>query len=381
MTRLFEPLQLRGVTLKNRVVVSPMQTYSAKDGMAEDWHFAHLSRFALGGAGLVMVEATGVLPEARSTYGDTGLWSDSQIDGFRRIADFAHAQGCAIGIQLQHAGRKASAQRPWHGNGPLTAHDVAVRNDVPWQAIAATSQPFDHGWPGARAASGEDIEQIIQAYRAAARRARAADFDIVEIHAAHGYLAHSFLSPLSNDRNDNYGGDLGGRMRFLLQIVRAIRKEWSEDRPIFVRISAVDGIGTGWSLDDSVELARQLAAAGVDVIDCSSGGMKFASAGQMVARRPGFQVPFSSHIRRHAGIKTMAVGLIRDARQAEDILRDKHADLIALDREMLWNPNWPLHAAEQLEPQDHWKRWPVQFGWWLQRRARPNSSATKAESL
>jgi 2,4-dienoyl-CoA reductase-like NADH-dependent reductase (Old Yellow Enzyme family) len=370
MSRLFEPLRLRRVTLKNRVAVSPMQTYSAKDGMADDWHFAHLSRFALGGAGLIMVEATGVLPEARSTYGDTGLWSDSQIDGFRRIVDFAHSQGCAIGIQLQHAGRKASAQRPWHGNGPLTAKDAEARNELPWQVVAATAQPFDRDWPGARAASEQDIEHIVEAYRAAARRACAANFDVVEIHAAHGYLAHTFLSPLSNDRNDDYGGDLDGRMRFLLRIVRAVREEWAADRPLFVRISAADGVGTGWSLDDSVALARLLAAADVDVVDCSSGGMKLPSSAQMVARQPGFQVPFASHVRRNAGIRTMAVGLIRDARHAEDILRNDHADLVALGREMLWNPNWPLHAAEQLDAPDHWARWPVQFGWWLQRRAR-----------
>lgn len=373
MSRLFEPLSLRGVTLKNRVVVSPMQTYSAKDGIAGDWHFAHLSRFALGGAGLIIVEATGVLPEGRSTYGDTGLWSDDQIDGFRRIVDFAHTQGCAMGIQLQHAGRKASAQSPWHGNGPLTREDAELRGDTPWQAVAATAQPFDRGWPSAKAASTEDIGRILEGYRSAARRAWTAGFDVLEIHAAHGYLAHSFLSPLSNDRNDEYGGDLGGRMRFLLEVVRTVRKEWPADRPVFVRISAVDGVETGWSLQDSVELAHRLVAAGVDVVDCSSGGMKLALAAQMVPRGPGFQVPFASHIRRHAGVKTMAVGLIRDARQAEEILRDGHADLIALGREMLWNPNWALHAAEQLDPQDHWAQWPIQFGWWLKRRARANA--------
>ena len=370
MSLLFEPAAIREVQLKNRIVVSPMQTYSAVDGRVGDWHLAHLARFALGGAGLVMVEATAVLPEGRSTHADAGLWCDDQIEGFRRIADVLHAQGCAIGIQLQHAGRKASSQRPWHGNGPLADADARARGELPWRTIGPSSQSFDRGWPTPRAAEIADITRITAAYRAAARRAAAAGFDIIEIHAAHGYLLHSFLSPLSNERSDAHGGNLEGRIRLLLEVVAAVRKEWPAERPLFVRISAVDGNGIGWTLNDSVALSRRLSTAGVDLIDCSTGGMKLPSRCQMIARRPGFQVPFASHIQRHAGIMTMAVGLIRNAEQAEDILRQGHADLVALGREMLWNPNWALHAAEKLGIADRWSKWPVQFGWWLERRQR-----------
>ncbi len=380
MSLLFDPVAIRELTLKNRIVVSPMQTYSAVDGRAGDWHFAHLARFALGGAGLVMVEATAVLPEARSTHGDTGLWSDDQIDGFRRIADFMHRQGCAIGIQLQHAGRKASSQRPWEGNGPLGDADARTRGEIPWEAVGPSPQPFDRDWPAPRAAGIDEIARIAAAYRAAARRALAAGFDVIEIHAAHGYLLHSFLSPLSNERRDEYGGDRDGRMRLVLEIVAAVRSEWPAERPLFVRISSVDGDGIGWSLDDSVALARRLAPAGVDVIDCSSGGMKLPSSDRMITRRPAFQVPFASHIRRHAGIMTMAVGLIRTAEEAESIVRHGHADLVALGREMLWNPNWPLHAAEELRLAGRWRSWPIQFGWWLERRQRARAATAPSSS-
>ena len=370
MARLFEPLTLRGVTLANRIVVSPMSMYSSHEGVSDDLHLVHLGRFALGGAGLVVMEATAVSREGRITHGCNGLWVDAQVPNLRRITDFLHRFGSAAGIQLGHAGPKAAAQRPWHGNGPLGSEDAVQRQEHPWPVVSSSEVPCGDGWATPHALAESEIDGLVRDYRAAARRAREAGFDVVELHCAHGYLLHAFLSPLTNRRDDEYGGSLENRMRLPLRIAEAMRAEWPEDRPLFVRISAVDGVGIGWSLDDSVIFAKALAARGVDAIACSSGGVKVQSAQVFPSRDPGFQVPLAAHVRRAASIPTIAVGMIVEPRQAEDILRAGDADLIALGREMLYNPNWAVQAAVTLPGGAGWEAWPDAFGWWLQRRAR-----------
>jgi 2,4-dienoyl-CoA reductase-like NADH-dependent reductase (Old Yellow Enzyme family) len=356
---LLSPTQLRQVRLRNRIVVSPMCTYSAVEGTASDFHFAHLGRFALGGAGLVMVEATAVQPEGRITHGDMGLWNDGQRDALRRIAHFVSEQGAVPGIQLAHAGRKASMQRPWFGNGPLNAQDVA-RGDLAWPIVGPVGRPNDDGWLMPKAMTLADIGQLKLDFRAATRRAAEAGFQVLELHCAHGYLLHSFLSPLVNDRTDGYGGDLAGR-------------EWPQDKPLFVRISSVDGADNGWSIDDSVVLARELKLRGVDVIDCSSGGIGGPATSALIPRAYGFQVAFAAKVRREAQLATMAVGLIVDARQGEQVLADGAADLIAVGRQMLQDPNWALNAqlvlGQARPPAERFAAWPEQYGWWLQRRA------------
>lgn len=367
---LFQPMTLRGLTLKNRIVISPMATYSAEDGFASDWHFAHLSRFALGGAGLIFLEATGVTREGRITNGCTGLWSDDQVAPLRRITEFIRSQGSASAIQIAHGGRKASAQRPWHGNGPLGTEDTDARGDEIWEPVAPSADAFTDGWPVPKALSEADLDEVEAAWAAAARRSLEADFDVLEIHSAHGYLLHSFLSPLSNHRNDEYGGDFEGRTRFPLRVVEAVRKAWPDDRPLFCRLSTVDGVGVGWSIEDSVAYAKLLKERGVDVIDCSTGGMRLDRDTALPARVPGFQVPFAEQIRHEAEVPTMAVGLIREAAHAEKVLEEGQADLVAIGREALWNPNWPLHAALELKGEPGWDDWAPPYEWWMRRRAR-----------
>jgi 2,4-dienoyl-CoA reductase-like NADH-dependent reductase (Old Yellow Enzyme family) len=367
---LISPVTLRGATLRNRIVISPLCQYSAVDGMANDWHFAHLARFALGGAGAVFVEATAVHKDGRITHGDMGLWSDAHIAPLQRIADFLRAQGAVPAIQLGHAGRKASMQRPWHGNGPLDGSDRARGEDV-WRIVAPSAVAMDEGWLTPVELSPAEMAELREHFRRAALRAAAAGFDIVELHGAHGYLLHSFLSPLSNRRNDAYGGGRAGRMRFPLEIAETVRAAWPKDRPMFYRTSSVDGIDGGWTLDDTVALARELKARGVDVVDCSSGGIAGSATAARIARHPGFQVPFAERVKREAGIKTMAVGLIMEPQQAEAVLQAGQADLIAIGRQALYDPNWPLHAERALmgDAAD-FERWPVQAGWWLERRER-----------
>jgi 2,4-dienoyl-CoA reductase-like NADH-dependent reductase (Old Yellow Enzyme family) len=367
---LFEPIELRKVRARNRVVVSPMCQYSASDGMANDWHFVHLGKFAQGGAGIVFVEATAVEARGRITHGDVGLWSDAHIPGLARIAAFLRAQGAVPAIQLAHAGRKASMARPWYGNGPLTGADAA-RGDTAWATVGPTDAPVAEGWQLPAAAGGAELAAIGEAFVAATRRAHAAGFDIVELHGAHGYLLHSFLSPVSNQRTDRYGGSLENRMRFPLDVARAMRAAWPEEKPLFMRCSSIDDAEGGWSLDDTVVFARELAKTGIDVIDCSSGGISgsaTAATKTLLRRVPGFQLPFAERVRRDAGLKTMAVGLILTPRQAEEALRAGRADLIAIGREMLFNPNWPLHAALELGADPEFSAWPRQYGWWLTRR-------------
>ncbi len=366
---LFSPFGLRSVTLKNRIVISPMCQYSAQDGRVSDWHLVHLGRFALGGAAMVMVEATAVEAQGRITYGDLGLWHDDQVPGLRRIADFLRAQGAVPAIQLAHAGRKASMQRPWHGNGPLDETDFR-RGETGWDIVAPSNVPVDQGWLAPAALEPADLERLKNSWRAAARRAHAAGFQVLELHAAHGYLLHEFLSPLSNRRSDAWGGDLDGRCRFPLEVAEALREVWPEDKPLLVRLSSVDGVDGGWTLEDTVHLAQALKVRGVDLIDCSSGGIAGSATAARVRRYPGFQVPFAETVRREAGIATMAVGLILDAEQAESVVREERADLVAIAREALFNPNWPLHAAQRLGAESGFDDWPVQAGWWLERRAR-----------
>jgi 2,4-dienoyl-CoA reductase-like NADH-dependent reductase (Old Yellow Enzyme family) len=367
---LLSPTTLRGVTLRNRIVISPLCQYSAADGMANDWHFAHLARFALGGAGAVFVEATAVHQDGRIPHGDMGLWSDAHIAPLRRIADFLRAQGAMPAIQLGHAGRKASMQRPWHGNGPLDRSDQARGEEV-WRIVAPSAVAMDEGWLMPVELTPAEMTELCEHFRRAALRAAEAGFGVVEVHGAHGYLLHSFLSPLSNRRNDAYGGDRAGRMRFPLEIVETVRAAWPKDRPMFFRTSSVDGIDGGWTLDDTVALARELKARDVDVIDCSSGGIAGSATAARIARHPGFQVPFAERIKRDTGIKTMAVGLILEPQQAEAVLQHGQADLIAIGRQALYDPNWPLHAERALmgDAAD-FERWPVQAGWWLERRER-----------
>ncbi|KPQ14802.1 MAG: Old Yellow Enzyme family NADH:flavin oxidoreductase [Rhodobacteraceae bacterium HLUCCO18] len=363
--KLFTPLALRGIETRNRVVISPMCQYSAHEGHLDDWHLVHLGRFAIGGAGIIFTEATAVQKGGRITHGCAGLWADSQIPGHARLAQFALRHGAIPAIQLGHAGRKASIQRPWFGNGPLDEADFA-RGDMPWTPVGPSAIPVAEGWPVPHELTLAEIGDLIADFVAATRRAREAGYRIVEIHGAHGYLVHSFLSPLSNRRSDAYGGDLNGRMRLALEIAEAVRAEWPEDLPLFFRTSAVDGAPEGWSLDDTVALARALKEIGVDVIDCSSGGIGgSATAAGGAKRQPGFQVPYADRVRQEAQITTMAVGLITHPVQAEAILTEGRADLVAIAREALVDPQWALHAARDLGHDTDFSTWPEQSGWWL----------------
>jgi 2,4-dienoyl-CoA reductase-like NADH-dependent reductase (Old Yellow Enzyme family) len=319
---------------------------------------------------VVFVEATAVEARGRITHGDTGIWDDAHIAGLQRIASFVKSQGAVPAVQLAHAGRKASMARPWHGNGPLTQADVE-RGDRPWSIVAPGDKAIGDGWITPRPLGKKDLEDLKQAYRAAVRRAHAAGFDILELHAAHGYLLHTFLSPLSNTRTDEYGGSRENRMRFPLEVAQEVRRAWPAGKPLFMRVSSIDDVEGGWSLDDTVLLARQLKAIGVDAVDCSSGGIlgsATAATRTLVQRVPGFQIPFAARVRKESGIKTMAVGLILTPQQAEAALAAGYADLIAIGREALYDPNWPLHAAAVLGVDPEFQRWPVQYGWWLTRR-------------
>ena len=365
---LFRPYTLRNVTARNRIVISPMCQYSAHDGHPDDWHLVHLGRFAIGGAGIVFTEATAVRRKGRITHGCVGLWQDSQIAGHSRITQFLSQNGAVPAVQLGHAGRKSGMQRPWFGNGPLNADDLA-RGDMPWPPVGPSAIAIDEGWPVPEALSLTDIAQLKADFAAGTKRALLAGYKIVELHGAHGYLIHSFLSPLSNQRTDAYGGDLAGRMRLALELAETVREVWPEDLPLFFRVSAVDGVEDGWTLEDSVTLARELKARGVDVVDCSSGGIAgSATAAAGGKRQPGFQVPYAERIRAEAGLGTMAVGLITHPEQAEHIVARGEADLVALAREALVDPSWAQHAARYLGHDVDFRDWPQQSGWWLSRR-------------
>ncbi len=370
MTSLFTPLQLRGVTLKNRIVVSPMSQYRAKEGVADDWHLVHLGRFALGGAGLVFAEATAVEARGRRTHGDLGLWSDAQVEPLARVVRFLEAEGAVAGIQLGHAGRKASERRPWHGETPVDATDAEERGEAPWPAIAPSPLAYADGWPEPQAMTDDDVAQVIDAFEAAAGRAAAAGFRVLEIYAAHGFLIHQFLSPLANLRTDRWGGDGAGRRRFAVEVARAVRRAWPERLPLSFRLSATDWVEGGLEVDDTVAVARALAAEGVDLIDVSSGGIGGRERPQRMALAQGFQVPFAETVRREAAIATIAVGLLWDVEACDAIVRDGRADLVALAREVLDDSNWPLHAARHLGADTEHAHWPVEAGWWLMKRQR-----------
>jgi len=349
---LFDPLPIRGLTLRNRIAVSPMCQYSSEDGQANDWHLVHLGSRAVGGAGLVLTEAASVEERGRISPQDLGLWDDAQIDMLQRVASFIHAQGAVAGVQLAHAGRKASTSRPWEGNEPI---DPDLGGWAP--LLAPSAIPFAPTHPTPEAMSIDHIRAVTKAFAQAARRALEAGFQLIEIHAAHGYLLHQFLSPLSNDRTDEYGGPFENRVRMLREVVAAVRKVWVERLPLFVRISATDWAeGASWDIEQSVKLSKLLKADGVDLIDCSSGG---SLPDAKVPAGPGYQVGFSERIRRESGILTAAVGMITGAEQADTILRTGQADLVILAREFLRDPYWPLHAAAKLRAKvPH----PVQYG-------------------
>lgn len=348
MTRLFTPLTLRSVVFKNRAWVSPMCQYSAHDGVVGPWHLVHLGSFATGGAGLVMAEATAVNPEGRISIACPGLWNDEQVDAWRVVTDFVHSQGTVAGIQLAHAGRKASTMRPWDD------HLIATPAQGGWEAVAPSAIAFE-GYPQPRSLSVAEIDGLVEDFSAAAERARRAGFDLVEVHAAHGYLLHEFLSPLSNRRDDEYGGSLENRARFLLRVVRAVRDRVGQDVPVLVRISASDYTPGGWDIEESVELSAMLREAGVDLVDVSSGGNV---ANATIPLGPGYQVHFAKEIREKAGIATAAVGLITEPAQAEEILEDGASDAVLLARAFLRNPRWALSAAEAL---GEYVDWPAQL--------------------
>ena len=377
-SELFSPIKIRGVTSSNRVVLSPLCMYSAKKGIPNDWHFSHLSTYARAGVGIIFTEATAVQEDGRITPYCCGLWNDKQAIEFQKIAKFIDKMGSIPAIQLAHAGRKASAKQPWKGGVPLDSNTEKIE-EKPWKPIAPSEIALSEGWQTPRAMSILEINRLIQNYVNSAKRAVAAGFKIIEIHAAHGYLIHSFLSPISNKRDDEYGGSYEGRIKLLKNIIVAIRKEVPEELPIFCRISAIDGQKNGWTILDSIKLAKTLNNLGVDVIDCSSGGIigrpRFAvnDKGEVLNKNTdrglGFQVPLADEIKKSVDIKTMAVGVIINAKQAEEIIIQKKADLIAMGREMMYNPFWLLHAAQELNVDPNFDMWPDQYRWAVSRRS------------
>ena len=366
---LFSPLKLRGVTLPNRIVLAPMCQYSAKDGFADDWHLVHLGRYAMGGFGCVMSEATAVEPRGRITHGDLGIWSDEHVAPLKRTVDFIRARGAVPSIQIAHAGRKASMQRPWNGGGPLDESDLE-RGDSPWKIIAPSAIAIDQGYIQPDELSVQDIDTLAVKYGEATARADAAGFDVIEAHGAHGYLIASFLSPITNRRNDAYGGDRAGRMRFAIEVAQSMRSALPSHKPLFFRVSSIDGAEGGWDMKDTVALASELKVVGVDVIDCSSGGLTGSSTTTNSIRGLGYQAPYSKQTREESNIATMTVGLILDGPQAETLLQEGYADLIAVGREALANPHWGHDAARSLGYDAEYNRWPEQSGWWLDKRAK-----------
>ena len=348
---LFRPISFRSVTVKNRIMMSPMCQYSAEDGAPTDWHFAHLSARAVGGAGIVCTEVTHVEARGRITPRCLGLWNDAQRDKLARIVAFVASQGAVPGIQLGHAGRKASVAPPWEGGKPLRPDAGA------WRTIAPSALPYAPDWPVPEAMDKAALDIVAGAYAQAARRAREAGFRLIEIHGAHGYLIHEFLSPLSNKRTDDYGGPLENRARHLMDCIDAVRSEWPAELPLFLRLSITDWVEDGWGPDDAVALARMIKARGdVDVIDCSSGG---SDPRQSIPVHPGYQVPLAERIRRESGMATAAVGLIHSPDMAEEIVANGRADLVVLGRTLLHDPYWPLHAASVLKAKN--VAWPVQY--------------------
>lgn len=365
---LFQPIQLRDVTLRNRVAISPMQQFMAgQDGMPADWHLVHLGQFAMGNAGIVFTEAMAVDPRGRISYGDMGIWSEDQAVALRRLTGFIKAMGAVPAIQISHSARRGAISRPWEGKSPLTAADAA-RGEPPWPLWGPSAVPSRSAAQTPIAMDLAMIEEVQAAYARAAALADRAGFEALELHGGHGYMIHSFLSPLANLRNDGYGGNRANRMRFALEVASRVRAAWPAGKPLFFRVSAIDGVPGGWDLDDTLALVPELMRAGVDVIDVSSGGLSGLSTNASdFARVPGYHVPLAAEIRRRTGAVTQVVGLITEAAQAERIIAEGSADLVAIAREVLRDPFWAAHAAEQLGDAD-FAAWPEPYGWWLRAR-------------
>jgi 2,4-dienoyl-CoA reductase-like NADH-dependent reductase (Old Yellow Enzyme family) len=382
---LFTPLTIRDVTLRNRIVLAPMHQYAADRGLATDWHLMNVGRYAAGGCGLVMVESTKVERRGCGTVGDLGLWKDEFISGLSRITAFIKAQGATPAIQLGHSGRKARLTRPWEGQRPLTQDHPEMFDWDGWDLIAPSAVPHSDRMPMPRALSRAEIPELVARWGDAAARAHKAGFEVLEIHGAHGYLVHQFLSPVANRRNDEYGGSDTNRMRFALDVAESVRANWPDHKPLFMRLSCEDD--AGWGPDQSVALARELKLRGIDVIDCSSGGILERSPMDSVrARQYGYQVPYAEKIRQEAEVMTMAVGHIVHADQAEAILQEGRADLVALARELMYSPNWALDAAQKLAADPDFTCVPPAMGWWLGKRAKsafegvPSTYRSGAES-
>lgn len=347
LPKLFTPINLRGVTARNRVMVAPMCQYHSIDGSPTDWHMMHLGRLAVGGAGILFGEETAVEARGRKTYDCAGLWDDTQIPHYRRLTDFMRAQGTVPAIQIGHCGAKAACNGAVKDWAPLTEADAA-EGRPPWQGIAPSPIPYGPGFMAPKEMDSDDIRDLLDAFGEATRRAVDAGYDIIEVHGAHGYLLHQFLSPITNKRTDGYGGDRNGRMRLLLEVTERVRAVWPQDRPVFVRFSVVDGKGGVWGLEDSMALSMALKDLGVDVLDISSGGISGDSDMPALPRTPGYHVPFAERIRAATGLPVVAVGMITDPRHAEDIVAQERADIVAIAREFIWNADWPAHAAKAL---------------------------------
>jgi 2,4-dienoyl-CoA reductase-like NADH-dependent reductase (Old Yellow Enzyme family) len=376
---LMTSIELRGIRVRNRITVSPMQQFMAVDGMPADWHLVHLGQFAMGNAGIVFTEAMAVDPRGRISYGDMGIWSTAQAEALHRLTGFIRSMGAVPGIQISHAGRRGAISRPWEGKSPLTAVDAA-RGEPPWELWAPSAKPSRPTAQRPVAMTSAMIEEVQAAYVRAAALADLAGFEALELHGGHGYMIHSFLSPLANDRADRYGGSRTNRMRFALEVAERVRAIWPAGKPLFFRLSAIDGVSGGWDLADTLALVPELMRRGVDVIDVSSGGLSGLSSNASAhARVPGYHVPLAAEIRRQTGAITQVVGLITEAEQAERILADGAADLIAVAREVLRDPFWAAHAAERLGDPD-FSAWPEPYAWWLRARRRHLEEAEIAEA-
>ena len=362
---LFSSFKIKSKSFRNRIVLSPMCQYKAKDGVISDWHFQHYSRFAFSGLGAAFVEATGVSPEGRIGHGCTGIWSDSHVEGLTKVAKIFNEYNCLSGIQLAHAGRKASYLRPWDGASPITENDKV---EPAWQTIGPSAIPINNSSPVPKEMTVEDINKVREDFKKAAQRADKAGFDIIEIHGAHGYLLHSFFSPLSNQRNDQYGGSFENRIRFALEIIADIKSVWPDNKPLFYRLSSIDAPGQGANLEDNIMLAKSLKSVGVDVIDCSSGGITGSPVLTKSKIIPGFQVPYSEKIKKDAEISSMAVGAIISADQANEIISNKRADLVAMGRELLADTQWVYKAATYFNLENAKDYLPDSYSFYLSRR-------------
>ena len=362
---LFSSFKIKSKSFRNRIVLSPMCQYKAKDGVISDWHFQHYSRFAFSGLGAAFVEATGVSAEGRIGHGCTGIWSDSHVEGLSKVAKIFNEYNCLSGIQLAHAGRKASYLRPWDGASPITENDKV---EPAWQTIGPSAIPINNSSPVPKEMTVEDINKVREDFKKAAQRADKAGFDIIEIHGAHGYLLHSFFSPLSNQRNDQYGGSFENRIRFALEIIADIKSVWPDNKPLFYRLSSIDAPGQGANLEDNIKLAKSLKSVGVDVIDCSSGGITGSPVLTKSKIIPGFQVPYSEKIKKDAEISSMAVGAIISADQANEIISNKRADLVAMGRELLADTQWVYKAATYFNLENAKDYLPDSYSFYLSRR-------------